>query len=253
MNKKFIILSILVLAVSISWFSYSFIVPRAIIFFTINGIYQRPELSILPQTREIKRTDITMENLTTVTHSDLTLQIPYEIINSIERAGIKRLELRNNRKITLNPVITKDEGIAAAFQRESDPETRRKMEKIFSRESLSSNYMFIKIVMESSSQQLNWFSPLKKLTAGMILMPLKMLLIVGSTGDIYEFSINGLKGFQVGTPQPDRSSNIRLMIFDPQDRQFDIIFSNGNFTQAEIDFILTSLKIKNSDSDNYLP
>ena len=123
-----------------------------------------------------------------------------------------------------------------------DPNDARRIKDFFGEEILGSNYSFYKHTLNTSPDQLTIFMPKKEALAKSILVVLKTVLVVGTAGEgpIYSFETKSFKGFQFGDPKTRH--NVLISLFGGGDKQHDILIK-GN--QEEIDYILSSMEIKN--------
>ncbi len=112
---------------------------------------------------------------------------------------------------------------------------------------LTSEYDIENLILNTTPTKVNFFSPNEEIT---ITLNILMVKSVSTLGDkIYSFETNNLKGFQF--TKLDSPQNVRIHIFDNQDRCFEFVFDG--IAIDIVDSILSSIKLIDNTSETTSP
>ena len=119
------------------------------------------------------------------------------------------------------------------------------MEEIFGARALSSNYELMAAEVETTPNQIAWWSTRKQNTRNAI-------LLVDKSGDlrdaheIYKLASGELRGFQFGSPTVEPYI-VQLDLFDPADHHYRILVTPSKqkkpvISQAQINTVVSSMR-----------
>jgi hypothetical protein len=117
---------------------------------------------------------------------------------------------------------------------------------VFGADSPRSNYAIYQAAMNLTPDEISIFTPPQRAAADVMLLEVakSAYALPGDTG-IYSFSSKYLRGFQFG--DPDRVRWIRVIAFDPEDREVVFVFGTKpgagvRLSQAEINRVVQTLR-----------
>lgn len=166
----------------------------------------------------------------------LRMQVPWNtIVDRRENKGSVRIIFENNKNIVL---FDEKQGIKDTFL-QGDVSKAQKIKDFMGEKVLSSNYAFYTALL-SVTPSFFGKNILMNATVKSILIVLKATIVPPfSSGEIYNFDIGTVKGFQFG----DASSRLVVLdFFDTNDRMHSLAVSGAS--QGEIDCVLSSIAIE---------
>ena len=108
------------------------------------------------------------------------------------------------------------------------------------------DYELLNSELKVTPGQLSPFMPRQEAYRRSVLLSLKQMELPGeATADLYSFTWNGWRGFQLGNPERNRVVEVRC--FDSHDRELRFFFavergSNTSISQADINKVVQSLR-----------
>ncbi|WP_445945681.1 hypothetical protein [Shewanella sp.] len=114
-----------------------------------------------------------------------------------------------------------------------------KLEELFGKGNLDSDFDLVKLCLNTSPDTLTLLSSSNDFQLAMSAIIIRSIFIIYD-GGTFEFELpSGLKGIQFGDPK--ESHTVAIFIYDNRKALYEINF--GQFTQQEIDFILSTINI----------
>jgi hypothetical protein len=178
-----------------------------------------------------------------------TFEVPWSDPDSQKTKQIGQIALfafRSGRVVEFFPPGPPEGDLLAAAEKSFGDE-KGNLRQLFGAESVKSNYIFQKTLLEATPAMLTpWMSQRESMRAGLLLM-LKTISSVGGDTGIFSVETNGWKGFQLDDPAK-KPKKITLELYDPRDRHAEVIFYNSrnageaSIAQADINRVLMTLK-----------
>lgn len=234
-SKKVSIPAAFLLVVAVILVSFS---DRLTSFIVVNYLYSKtktPGMYLIPIAREVqnsweKRTD--QHDLST---GNIKFRAPWILREKAELNYGTLFAFLNKKGIEISQK-NDDERLLLSLL-EDDPNEIQKMELLYGKENLESEYAFVNLILHTIPDQAGLFKPLPELVRVHPLLLYKTLYShLGD--DIYKFRINDIKGFQFGNPQ--NAENVWVHLFSENDQVYKLHFVGA--TQAEVDYILSTIE-----------
>jgi len=126
------------------------------------------------------------------------------------------------------------------------PAEYAKYQSVFAHEEIETNYALYRAVYRASAVEVSPFMAEAEARRMNVLLLWKLSFGFDMPGGIYSFEFGKNRGFQFGSPANGRPVAVR--VFDDQDRQFRLIFtqtpgSNSQITQEDINMAIQSLRL----------
>ena len=197
-----------------------------------------PAMYVIPISREIQRTHKTISTPYLLSYENIKLQIPWEFKEKSESMFSTFYVFRNKKGIVIS-----QQGEDESFRQKLLNEGPLKVQKakfLYGEENLKSEYAVSNLILHTTPDQ---FSISRPAPENEKIIPLLMLKGLYSVyGDvIYKLNLDNLRGFQFGNPKTTK--NIYVHLFNEKDQIFRLHFIAA--TQAEIDYILSSIEFTN--------
>jgi hypothetical protein len=195
-----------------------------------------PAMYVIPIAREIQRTHKTFSTPYLLSYENIKLQIPWEFKEKSESIFTTFYVFRNKKGIVIS-----QQGEDESFRQkllDEGPLELQKAKFIYGEENLKSEYAVSNLILHTTPDQ---FSISKPAPENEKIIPLLMLKGLYSVygNVIYKFNLDNVRGFQFGNPQTTK--NIYVHLFNEKYQVIRLHFIAA--TQAEIDYILSSLEL----------
>ncbi len=175
----------------------------------------------------------------------IELSTPWKLSNTKPLKALTLYQFENDKGII---IAERKKKFLDSFM-SGDEKTNSKFKHVFSEKNLYSEYNFEKLCLNTTPNQVSFFSSDEEMIMATIMIPMKGMFI----GDkVYSFSVNDINGFQFINKN---TKTQYIHIFDKSDRCFELTFLN--ISQNEVDSILSSIKVvdlvkKSADQKNSL-
>lgn len=216
-----------VLAVILVLFS-----DRLTSFIVVNYLYSKtntPEMYLIPIAREVQNYAEKLTDQRDLSAGNIKFRAPWVLREKTEFKYGTLFAFVNKKGIEVSQK-NDDERLLLSLLKD-DPSEILKLELLYGKENLESEYAFVNIILHTTPDQAGLFKPLPELVRVHPLLLYKLLH--SHLGDeIYKFRINDMRCFQFGNPQ--NAKNVRVHLFSVDDQVYRLHFVGA--TQAEIDY-----------------
>lgn len=191
---------------------------------------------VIPIAREIQQSNETFSTPYLLSYESVKLKIPWELRETSESIFSTFYVFRNKKGIVIS-----QQGEDESFRQkllDAEPLEVQKAKFLYGKENLKSEYAVSNLILHTTPEQFSISRPVPENEKIIPLLMLKGLYSVYGNV-IYKFNLDNVRGFQFGNPQTTK--NIYVHFFNEKNQVFRLHFIAA--TQAEIDFILSSIEI----------
>lgn len=236
---KILSISFIMLALSglIIWwfFPQVFIVP--FIKYSVLKKYSISNLNKVPIAYSFTNDNNTVTTYSQLDNTGVMLKVPWKnIVKEHNSDSSKVITFEGKKAVILNTF-----NIASEFKNED----KEKIEDVFGRETIATDYNLFKALFNSTEKELSIFLPAKKAIGMVTLVILKNgLMAVDEGANLYEFQLPSVKGFIVNGMNKN-GQVYDIYIFDLQGSyEITITLLGQDITQSDVDSILRSVILK---------
>lgn len=241
-SKVAIIIVLIVLFIGIGvW-----IFPNILIYVMKNTKYSyelNPKLYSVASYRDIPFNEIkSTENV--IIYESIEILCPWgEPIETKESSSLIAFIFDNDNKILLH--AKNDVNFVNMFKMgvlendiDIERESREKLDKIFNEETLSSDFIFQKTILNTTPDQIKLFMPKREIIKTYVYLTIKDLAFSFiEPKNNYYFENTYTKGFQLRT-----NNGLVIWAYDKYDYQYQIVIYGDNLNQQEIDDMISSIR-----------
>ncbi len=215
--------------------------PQIFLFLTFKTLFsgnQSNILSVIPQNK-------------TIIGLTQTSQKPVYALNKLSFQTDWKLEKDLLAKDGLSHIYKFDTGRAiivsqvpklSDITKELSPDKYNKLVSVLGSQTLNSEYEFFSRVFRTTGTDIGITSKPETITANTVFLTLKKTLLLNEKSEIFSFSINGLKGFEIHSLD---SKNTRIYFFDQSNSVYNMVLIGDSISQVDIDSIISSTTISN--------
>ena len=233
-KKRIIIISILILFSLLFYFRAN-ITTIVMVKFLMNDQIDRFNIEL---THYQLQSDFQYENTKKLSSSNISLIAPW-----MDYENSKDQKYRTIHTFTSGKSISfwnsENSNLLEKFKSDSNENKIKTLKKIVGEEAMNDPFLFEKSVYNSTANDVKFFIPRTEAAKLLMFLPIKSLSMFQTY--INYFTNDKIRGFQYDVPAKNKATVIYF--FDNEDNNYEIIIS-GDVSQNEIDFIISSIKLK---------
>ncbi len=206
-----------------------------------------PLAYIVPTSRQLLKPQVNLSDYPSFSYIGVNFQSPWKnVVDKHSDGEINIVKFDQNRSISLVAAPSLITGYQA-----TNPNDANKLKAVMGAENIQSSYNFYSAILNTTPDQITYSTPAGQAYGKFILLTLKKLKVTESNkqdNNVYSFNTTNIRGYQQRTPEVSKISMIDF--FDNQDHGYSMIIAAPDLTQNDVDFILSTIKTSNNNSEN---
>jgi hypothetical protein len=187
-------------------------------------------LDALPERRTVKEQPLS-PNDKIISVQGITLHALWPVEDTRDHELMTSLAFAGSKKA----IISAGNLLRDSFLGKEEARERDRISLALAGIEIYDNYGLARFILSTTPSHVGYFTPKSSLAYKALLIK----EIIMRKPPIYDFSLDGVQGFQLGTPG---QGTVDVWMYDSQDREFQLAFSE--FTQDEIDYFISNIQFK---------